>query len=94
VLVVVAAGLPWLLARGLGRRPWALVLNAALSALLLMALGAGYFLALYAVQDPRVLALARAEPASAVRHFAGLGAMAGLIWAPVLLVSLLSLPRR
>lgn len=94
VLVVVAALLPRLIERRLGRRPWALAVNAAASAILLVALAGGYFLLLYTLQDPRVLTLARAEPGAAFRHFAGLGGMAGLVWAPVLVVSLISPARR
>lgn len=94
VLVLAAAALPRVLARAFGRRPWALVLNAALSALVLLALAGGLFLTLYAVREPRVLSVAWAEPVPAALHFAGLGALAGLIWAPVLAVSLISLPRR
>lgn len=94
LLVLAAAALPRWLARRLGRRPGARALNAALSALALAALAAAAFLALYLARDPGLWTLMRSAPAAALGHFAGLGARAGLIWAPVLAVSLLSLPRR
>lgn len=93
-LVVAAAVLPRRLARRLGGSAGALALNAALSTLGLLALAAALFLALYALRDPRVLTAVRVQPSAALVHFVALGGMAGLIWGPVMLVSLISPPRR
>lgn len=93
-LVLAAVALPRFLIRALGPGPGALMLNACLSALALTLIAGAGFLALYALQDPRSLVAAGRQPLAAARHFATLGGMAGLVWAPVMLAALLAPPRR
>ncbi|MGP6087827.1 hypothetical protein [Antarctobacter jejuensis] len=52
------------------------------------------FAALYALQDPRVLSLIGQVPQAGIGHFLKLGASAGMIWAPILLLVVITAPRR
>lgn len=93
-LLLLAVALPRLLAGRFGPGPLAAVAAFLLAALLRWAVAAGLFLGLYALRDARVLALAAAAPAVAAAHFGRLGAMAGLVWLPVLILAQTALPGR
>ena len=67
---------------------------ALLSALLLWAVSAGLFALLYGLTDARAVAFLEARPGAGLRHFAGLGARAALIWAPIAALVILTAPRR
>lgn len=67
---------------------------ALVSALLVWVLTAAGFALLYLMEDSRVLALMSEAPSASVGHFLGLAARAALIWAPVLLLTVSTAPRR
>lgn len=52
------------------------------------------FAVAYQMQDAQVLTLFGAQPGAGARHFAGLGVKAGLIWAPIVLLVVVTAPRR
>jgi len=92
-LIVAAVLIPRLIARLVPEGvPW-LIGNAVISALILLAISAGYFAVAYLGQGARFVAAFGAVPAASALHFVKLGAMAALIWAPVLVLSLSGLPR-
>jgi hypothetical protein len=66
----------------------------AISAVLALLLSAALFAAIYARGDPRILDLLGQAPQIGLAHFLGLGAKAGLIWGPVLLLVTVTAPRR
>ncbi|MFC2970351.1 hypothetical protein [Acidimangrovimonas pyrenivorans] len=94
VLVLLAVATPRLLARVVGRGARAAAVNLTLSALLLTVVSGGYFAVDYLLRDPRVLGALGARPVSALAHFGWLGLMAGLVWGPVMLLSLTALPQQ
>ncbi len=69
-----------------------LIATALLSALLLWALATGLFALLYLWQDARISALL--GDARGWAHMSGLGASAALIWAPLMLLTVATAPRR
>ncbi|MBV7395148.1 hypothetical protein [Mameliella sediminis] len=71
-----------------------LALTAVVSALLVWGIASGGFALLYVMRDARVLALMEQTPATSTSHFLSLGASAALIWAPVLLLTVTTAPRR
>lgn len=74
--------------------PGGLVALAGLSALLLWAVSGLGFVLLYHLRGATVALLTGDNAAPAFRHFAALGLKAALIWAPVLVLSVSTAPRR
>lgn len=68
--------------------------NLALSALLLSLAGAACFAAMYLFQGSGVMAAILSEPLGAGLQFLKLGVFSGLIWGPVLLLTLFGLAQR
>ena len=93
-LVLVAIYLPRLLARVTPESLAGLIVNGALSAVALTMLAAAYFLWSYARQDTRLLDLIGFAPGETLGHFLRLGLGSALIWGPVLVLSVSTLPRR
>lgn len=93
-LMALAMLVPRLVERQVPESLTGLALCAAVSALALWGLSALGFAGLYALDDPLVLDLLGRDPAGGLRHFAGLGAKAALIWLPVLLLVVSTAPRR
>ncbi|WP_089277544.1 hypothetical protein [Antarctobacter heliothermus] len=71
-----------------------LVVMALVSTLLCWVLASAGFAMLYGVQDGGILALLGEVPAASAGHFLRLGAKAALIWAPILLLTVSTAPRR
>ena len=92
--VALAALVPWALSRALPEGVPALLLNAALSAVLMALAAAGYFLAAYHARDPEMTRALLARPAAALWRFGSLAALSALLWAPVLVLSLAQIPSR
>lgn len=93
-LMLAAVLVPLALARVLPEGVTWLLVNGAVSATILLCASAGYFLWAYGQQDARVTELIGRSPSAGLWHFLRLGLLAGLIWAPVLVLSLSALPRR
>lgn len=93
VLVLIAAAVPIWLTRRLGADLRARALNIALSSLAMLVVSGGYFAVLYLLSDPRVSGAMGARPLAAAGHFLWLGLMAGLIWAPVVVLAATIRPR-
>ncbi len=92
------AVLGWLVPRVLAR-VWPegvgpLLLLAFVSTLVLLALAAGFFLLLYAWQGAPVAELFAPGLGAGVAHFARLGLLSALVWAPVMILSVAGLPGR
>ena len=92
--VVLAALIPWALAKALPEGVPALLLNAALSLALMAAVAAGYFAAAYRAESPELTRALLAEPRAAIRRFGSLTALSALLWGPVLVLSLAQIPGR
>lgn len=88
--VVVARGVEALVPE----TPAGLVLQAAFSAVALTALSALAFAGLYAAGDVPLATLIDADPSGGIAHFAGLGLKSALIWAPPMLLVVITAPRR
>ncbi len=88
--VMVPKALGWALPEGVG---W-LIGNGAISAVILWAVSAGYFAVAYAMQSDMLTRLLGIDHVDTLGHFARLGLLAGMIWAPVMVLSLASLPKR
>ncbi|MGB3555676.1 MAG: hypothetical protein WBA25_13655 [Jannaschia sp.] len=86
-LASVAWLLPWALGRALPERPVWLLVNGVVSAILLAGLSGAGFVWLY---GPAGIAVWEADPA----HFAALALRAGLIWGPIVILSLSAQPGR
>ena len=71
-----------------------LALMALLSTLLCWALASAGFALLYVQKDARVLTLLGDAPTASIGHFLRLGGSAALIWAPILLLTVSTAPRR
>lgn len=69
-----------------------LILLALLSAMVTWVLAAGVFAGLYLMQDVRLVAVLGDQ--SGVGHLLRLGAKSALIWGPVLVLTVLTAPRR
>lgn len=93
-LFAVSIVVPRLLGRLLPETHRAVWLNGVLSALILWGFSALWMFASYIWQDSRLLTLFGLAPGQSLLHFARLGLMAGLIWAPVGLLSLSTVPGR
>lgn len=87
VLVLIAAAVPIWLARRLGHDLRARAMNIAISSLAMLVLSGGYFAVLYLLEAPGVAGAIGAQPVQAAAHFLWLGLMAGLIWAPVVVLA-------
>ncbi|SDY49816.1 hypothetical protein SAMN05444340_10953 [Citreimonas salinaria] len=74
--------------------PAGLALQAALSAVALTLLSAAAFAGLYAAGDAPLSTLLGADPRGGVMHFLGLGLKSALIWAPPMLLVVVTAPRR
>ncbi|MGR3495350.1 hypothetical protein [Citreimonas sp.] len=85
-------------ARGVERlvpeTPAGLALQASISAAALTLLSAAAFAALYAAGDAPLTALLDADPRGGFAHFLGLGLKSALIWAPPMLLVVVTAPRR
>jgi len=96
VAVLVAAAI--LVPRGLERMVpetlGGLVLNGAVSALVLILLSAGYFFLAYLWRSTALLDLIGIAPGQTLGHFLRLGFGAGLIWAPVVVLAVSTAPKR
>jgi len=93
VLAVLAIALPFGWARLLPEGAGWLMVNAALSALVLFGVALAYFVVAYSGLSPRVLELLGATEGSA-RHFLRLGALSALIWGPVMVLAVAAQPKR
>ena len=93
LLAIVAWYVPvwlrWRMAEGV--RP--LVLLSILSALIVLAFGALLFLGLYLLQGADLATLTSAGIAPAIWYFLRLSISAGLIWAPIMVLSIAGLPK-
>jgi hydrogenase-4 membrane subunit HyfE len=94
MLALCAFAVPRLLARVLPEGVPALMANALLSALAMCVLSAVFFFCLYVWQGAPVQELLANGLAHNVVSFGGLGMIAGIIWAPIMLLSVAGLPRR
>ncbi len=92
-LAVLGWLVPRLLARVWPEGVGPLLALAFVSTLLLLALAAGFFLLLYAWQGAPVGALFAPGWAAGVAHFARLGLLSALVWAPIMVLSVAGLPR-
>jgi len=93
-LVALAVFLPRLILRWMPETLAGLILNGAITALLLTVLAAGWLFLSYVRADRRILEFFDMAPGGTAFHFLRLGFMSALIWAPVLVLSLASLPKR
>lgn len=96
-LVALAIALPYALAALLPEGVGWLLVNAGLSALVLMVASTGYFVFAYATQvpgAPGLLIRMAGEAPETAWHFLRLGAMSALIWLPVLVLALSAQPKR
>jgi hypothetical protein len=94
VLVLLAVAVPKVLARYLPEGIGWLFGNGVIAAIILWAISYVYFAVAYAMQFDALNRLLSAEPLGTVAHFAWLGLLAGMIWVPVLVLALASLPKR
>ena len=94
VLMALAAALPHLLLRLVPETLGGVLLNAALCAGLLTVTSAVYFFATYLAQSTAILDLAGVAPGATALHFLKLGLGAGLVWGPVLVLSISYTPSR
>jgi len=87
----------WLVPRGLslvfpeGVRP--LLALAFVSTLVMLALGTGFFMALYVWQGVPFAMLFEAGVAAGTAHFLRLGLVSALLWGPIMVLSVAGLPR-
>lgn len=93
VLVLIAAALPLWLTRRFGQDLKARAATIAVSSLAMMLVSGGYFAVLYLIEAPRVAFALIDRPMAAAWHFLWLGLMAGLIWAPVVVLAATIRPR-
>lgn len=89
-LGILGALVPWAIMRFSEDSLAALARAGALSAVLMIAAGAGLFLWLYGAAGMPAARLA-SDPGAAARHFIGLGLRSALVWAPVLVLTLIGL---
>lgn len=71
-----------------------LILLGLCSALIMLVLGIGFFTVLYLAQGIDWATLTRDGLAPFVGHFLKLGAISALLWGPVMVLGVASLPRR
>lgn len=94
VLGILGFAVPRVLATVLPEGVTALLVNGFASTVVVFALASLFFCLLYAWQGVSLAAFGQSETASAVLYFGRLGLLSGLIWAPVMLLSLSGLPGR
>lgn len=93
-LAVLGFLVPRVLARLLPEGVKPLLLNAFLSTILLFLLSAVFFLCLYVWQGASMERLAEPGLAANVVFFGQLALVSGIIWAPIMLLSVAGLPRK
>lgn len=71
----------------------ALMVNALLSTLVLFAISSAFFVVLYIVQGAGAAELAQFGWAENIVFFGRLGLISGIIWAPIMVLSVANLPR-
>ena len=94
LLALLAFATPRVLARALPEGVKPLMLNALLSTVLLFAISAGFFFLLYMWQGLSVAEILSPGLAATVVFFGRLGLIAGLIWGPIMVLSVAGLPRK
>ncbi len=94
VLAILGFAVPRLLARVLPEGVKPLMLNAFLSTILLFLVSAGFFLCLYLWQGLGIADILETGLAASVVLFGRLGLIAAIIWAPIMVLSVASLPRK
>lgn len=94
ILALLGFVVPRLFARILPEGVSALMANAVLSTMAMGIISALFFFCLYVWQGVPVRELLDQGFAHNVVSFGGLGLIAGIIWAPIMLLSLAGLPRR
>ena len=92
-LAVVAFLVPRWLARRLPEGVWPLVLNAFLSAVLMVLISGAVFFGMYVRQGFLAVQLAIPDFWTNVIFFGRLGVMSGIIWVPIVVLSVASLPK-
>ena len=70
-----------------------LMILAAISTLIMLFLGMGFFLALYIWQGAPISTLFEAGILAGLVHFGRLGLISALIWGPIMILSVAGLPR-
>ena len=94
---LVLALVGWLVPRALslifpeGVRP--LMLLALCATVIMFVLGSGFFVLLYLLQGVPLAAVFEPGIASGVVHFGRLGLISGLIWGPIMVLSVAGLPK-
>jgi hydrogenase-4 membrane subunit HyfE len=94
ILAILGFAVPRLLARVLPEGVPALMANAVLSTMVMCILSAVFFFCLYVWQGVPVRELLDQGIGHNVVSFGGLGLIAGIIWAPIMLLSVAGLPRK
>ncbi|WP_373354584.1 hypothetical protein [Pseudoroseicyclus sp. CXY001] len=94
IIVIAAILLPRPLGRWLPETFAGLILNGVISVALMTALSAAVFAAAYALSGTDLAGLMGFAPGTTVGHFLRLGLSAGLLWGPVLVLAVASVPRR
>ena len=94
LLVATAILLPRVILRWLPETLAGLILNGTISALVLTALASGWLFLSYLWRDSHLLYLFGLAPGGTLLYFLRLGLMSALIWAPVLVLALATLPKR
>lgn len=94
ILALLGFVVPRLFARVLPEGVPTLMANAVLSAMAMCIISAVFFFCLYVWQGVPVRELLDQGFTDNVLSFGGLGLIAGIIWAPILLLSVAGLPRR
>lgn len=93
LLVLASAALPLWLAARLGSDLRARATNIALSSVAMLILSGAYFAVLYLLEAPGIAGAIGSQPLAAAGHFLWLGLMAGLVWAPVVVLAATIRPR-
>ena len=94
ILALLAFAVPRLLALILPEGVPALMANAVLSALVMCVLSALFFFGLYVWQGVPARELLANGMMQNVVSFGGLGVIVGIIWAPIMVLSVAGLPRK
>ncbi|MGR3321376.1 MAG: hypothetical protein ACU0DK_05535 [Pseudooceanicola sp.] len=94
VLGAIAVAVPVLLERIVPETVAGLILNGAVSASVMTLVSALYFLWSYTRGDSRIAEMLSLAPGASALHFLKLGIGAGLIWAPVVVLTVSTAPRR
>ena len=94
MLAVLAFIVPRVLGRLLPEGVKPLLLNAFLSTILLFMISALFFLCLYLWQGVGLAQIMEPGLGANILHFGQLGLTSALIWAPIMILSVASLPRR